>query len=401
MALMSSLDNALREFEAAEANLVKLERLWDTIREKTPSSAAFGSDVDYENAVRAYEHVLKALPKIDNWKPAAIPADINDIGQWHFDAMEVGEPEAWVAVQNAIEEPGRELREYRYQFDLKRRELVRNAVTENFDRISGVLRRLGAEYLESEERGVDLVDDDRWRELRDHIKQVDVLLGSSVPRPSRWSDLHRHLHFGKVGDFQDIVRLDWPAVSDGITRNLYAQDEPIPVNVADLSSLVGASSSGPIATGLNWQELGADGFERLLFALISNEEGYENPEWLIHTNAPDRGRDLSVTRVVRDALTGVRRERVMIQCKNWRGTTVGVPELAGLQAQIRAWEPPPVDELIVATTGRFSADAVAFAEASNRADTSMSITLWPDSHLERLLAARPGLVAEFGLRRST
>jgi len=63
------------------------------------------------------------------------------------------------------------------------------------------------------------------------------------------------------------------------------------------------------------------------FSLISSAKGYENPEWLMHTNAPDRGRDLSVTRVVDDPLAGVRRSRVLIQCKHWTTKSVSVGDV--------------------------------------------------------------------------
>lgn len=62
------------------------------------------------------------------------------------------------------------------------------------------------------------------------------------------------------------------------------------------------------------------------------------------------------------------------------------------------WEPPKVDELIIATSGRFATDAVDWIERrTNRRDVPL-VTMWPESHLESLLASRPHLVAQFGLR---
>jgi hypothetical protein len=63
------------------------------------------------------------------------------------------------------------------------------------------------------------------------------------------------------------------------------------------------------------------------------------------------------------------------------------------------WQPPRVDGLVIATTGRFTADAVALIEQHNQSDRALHITMWPDSHLERLLAARPHLIGQFRLRR--
>jgi hypothetical protein len=69
-----------------------------------------------------------------------------------------------------------------------------------------------------------------------------------------------------------------------------------------------------------------------------------------------------------------------------------------LREQMKLWGNPPVDELIVATSGRFAQDAVKWAEAHNEAREHPFIVLWPESHLEFLLAARPDLMAEFKLR---
>ena len=66
--------------------------------------------------------------------------------------------------------------------------------------------------------------------------------------------------------------------------------------------------------------------------------------------------------------------------------------------QMKHWEPPRVDELIIATTGQFAADAVALIERRYHEREVPLVTMWPDKHLEFLLAARPHLVAEFGLR---
>jgi hypothetical protein len=62
------------------------------------------------------------------------------------------------------------------------------------------------------------------------------------------------------------------------------------------------------------------------------------------------------------------------------------------------WPAPRVDVLLFATSGRFTSDAVATIEAHNAAGSLPRIEMWPESHLERLLAARPAVIAEFGLR---
>jgi hypothetical protein len=149
------------------------------------------------------------------------------------------------------------------------------------------------------------------------------------------------------------------------------------------------------ARKLDWSRLVDHEFERLLFNLVGGTRGYENPQWLTHTNAPDKGRDISVVRVIRDPLSGTRHLRVVIQCRH--KMNVGIAEISQLCAQMVLWEPPRIDELIIATSGRFSGDAVQWIENHNQSNTALRIMMWPESHLELLLAERPHLISEFQL----
>jgi len=135
-----------------------------------------------------------------------------------------------------------------------------------------------------------------------------------------------------------------------------------------------------------------------MFTLISTSEGYENPEWLMRTSAPDRGRDLSVMRVTVDRLAGTRRQRVIIQCRHWQSKSVRLPDVITVKEQMSLWGEPRVQVLTVATTGRFTADAVQWIEIHNASGNTPLIEMWPESHLELLLAQRPDVIAEFGLR---
>ena len=45
----------LRALEAAEANLLKAERLWRSIDGKIPAGVAFGGDRTYEDLCRRFE----------------------------------------------------------------------------------------------------------------------------------------------------------------------------------------------------------------------------------------------------------------------------------------------------------------------------------------------------------
>jgi len=391
----SPIMSALKVFEATEANFEKLERLWAKAESFVPSGVAFGENLEYDDTRRAIDAVLAALPKIQGWKPDIDLPDLNAIAQNRFDAMEVGELDAQVGVEDWIGEPGRLIRRYGFMLRLERRKLIRGSLV---DLIAGIDQTLHAIRSEIGDSPNLAMDPPRWDELRSQVDQLTVLLGKAVPRQARWSDLMRHLGFGMIGDFNDIERMDWPSVKAAITSGLYGEDEPIPVLVDDLSNIVAANPRGQVSLKLEWHKISEEQFERLIFRLISFEQGYENPDWLMKTNAPDRGRDLSVTRVTVDNLSGTSRARVIIQCKHWLTKSVGLPDVSSCREQMTLWSDPPVGVLVVATSGRFTTDAVQWVERHNASQQLPKIEMWPESHLERLLAARPALIAEFALR---
>ena len=393
----STIMAALEQFEAAEANLLKLERLWDEISAIVPTGIGFGENIEHEDRARSFELLMAALPKIDGWKPTAVPPNLDEIAQSRLDALEIAEVGAQASVERWVEEPGRELREYRFRLGNTRKALIRDALVSLIDQIDADLRELRALAGTDTKPGVQL-DTEVWVLVREHMKQVEVLLGSSVKKPVRWSDMMRHIKFGYVGDLDDIERVDWPNVKSTLRKGLYGVNEPVPVRTDDLAALVAARPKGPISTALDWSSLDDEGFERLIFTLISDTTGYENPEWLMQTRAPDRGRDLSVMRVIQDELSGTLRLRVIIQCKHWLSRSVNVAEVATAKEQMALWPAPRVDVLVFATSGRFTSDAVAAIETHNAARSLPRIEMWPESHLERLLAARPAVIAEFGLR---
>lgn len=397
---MSDLDEALRQFEATEANLFRLEKLWRVLGKAVPQGITFEANPAYEDACRSYEHLLSGLPLINDWRPTALPLELDDIAQSRLDAFEVGEISIEIEINRRVEKPGKELREYRFLFDQKRRQLIQRIIIQILNEVDYLLDQL-KEIFPIEEANLEYnkrIDHSSWLELRDKVRQIDILLGSSVPRPSRWGDMQRHLHYAQSHDLRDIVCTDWPSVKAGITKSLYSSNEPIPVQINDLADLVDSKPSGSVLTKLKWESLSAEDFERLIFNLVSLEKNYENPQWLMRTNAPDRGRDLSAYRIYQDRLSGVSRERVIIQCKHWLIKSVSPADLSEIKEQLKLWEPPRIDILVIATTGRFTADAISLIEKHNQSDSAMTIEMWTESHLERVLASNPALVAEFGLR---
>ncbi|MCE9562117.1 MAG: restriction endonuclease [Planctomycetes bacterium] len=392
----ASLEAALGQFEATEANLQKLESLWAQIRGLIGEGIGFVAPPGYDDACRAFRHVLPGLPAIDGVRPEDRLLDYTAVGQMRMDAAELGFVDAEVSVSNQIELQGKMLEEYRFRFETKRRELIRGRMTHLVDEVDNHIRLMASAIYS------DPSDEPKANQHLAHIdtavSEIGTLLGSTK-KPLRWEDLLRHIRFGAPGDMQDIVRMDWPMVKRFIVGDLYGEHDPLPVTAPDLGALVAAHPTGPVSTKLNWTVLTDEDFERLMFALISTTSGYENAAWLQHTNAADRGRDLSVTRVIEDQLEGVRRQRVIIQCKHWQTKSVNATEVSAVRGQMELWQPPRVDVLIIATTGRFTVDAIDLIEKHNQTDRALAISMWADSHLERLLAARPHLIAQFKLRK--
>jgi hypothetical protein len=393
---MSSLEAALQKFEATEANLEKLEKLWAKIYELIPDGPAFGAPPEYDEYCMTFRRILPALPAIDGKRVEDRLHDYDWIGQMHFDVLELDELDAKVAAQNTIEEQGKELRRYRLLLNAKRRQLVRDRLLILSDEADEVLRVLS---LPNDAALNKPVISPEWTRFTNCIREIETLLGGN-PKPSGWNGLQRHLYFGLNCDLRDIWNFDWPTVKNDLRAKLYGEDDPIPVDVSDLGDIVAARPSGPVTSELNWLKLNDEDFERLIFSLISVTPNYENPQWLQNTHAADRGRDLSVTKVDTDPLEGVRRHRVIIQCKHWLTRSVGPGDVSDLRSQMELWQPPRVDRLIIATTGRFTADAIDLIEKHNQSDRALHISMWPNSHLESLLASRPHLIGEFRLRLS-
>lgn len=396
---MADLNTALQLFDATEANLKKLTDIWAKIEAEMPSGPAFGAPPEYDELCFTFRQILSALPAIDGFRIEDCLLEYDEVGQMRLDAAEVGEIESHLFVERRVSEQGRQLQQYRLKLQAKRRELVRERIIAVADAIDSLLPplRAAAGGKETNAYMTDIAESE-WNQLKELVAELDSLIGSGK-RPTAWTDMQRHLHFKMVTDFQDIQERDWPAVRAALRSNLYADNEPVPIGVTDLADVVAARPKGHVATKLAWSSLPDEDFERLMFSLISDSPGYENPEWLQHTKASDKGRDLSVWYVENDPLAGVRRSRIIIQCKHWLSRSVSSTDISGTRDQMELWQPPRVDRLIFATTGRFTADAISLVERHNQSDRALTICMWPDSHLERLLAARPHLIGQFMLRR--
>lgn len=158
-----------------------------------------------------------------------------------------------------------------------------------------------------------------------------------MDRKGRWGELRRHLRFGQPHDWHEISTFDWPSVQSDIEAAKIGETDPVPVPDIDLGRLSETKLTGQATTGLAWKNMDDDGFERLLFDLLGNLQGYRNVQWLSRTNAADRGRDLSLDRVLEDGSGDMRVERVIVQAKHYTSKSVSPIDVHGTLASLPLW----------------------------------------------------------------
>lgn len=388
------LASTLEMFDRVAVNLENLQQVWEEMISYTNISGIVISlgDAQYDELMRQFNDLAGSLPPIHDYVITARPTHLDEIGQWRMDAMDV--PEALPGLQRELDAPGDAIAEYRHRLQKERRGLVRRRAEILTTQIDGLLSDLVGRHPQD---GSTVKEDEDWSTMETCFRELFLVLGQDELRGTRITALERHLHFGQGGDLHDIANHDWPDVKPRIEKALYADREPLPVQMVDLGALAAARPVGPVPTELDFSGLEDERFERLIFSLLTSTEGYENAAWLMETRAPDRGRDLSVDRVNADALTGTTRDRVIVQCKAWK-KSISPTECVAALTPLKLWEPPPVDVLVIAMTGRFSADAVAWIEKHNNAGNRPRIQPWANSNLELMLASRSDLVTRFDLR---
>jgi hypothetical protein len=392
-AAVVDLDELLGAMDRTAANLAKLEDVWSRAASFIPNGPAAGSAPEYDDLCRAWNDLLAGLPPIDGWTLKRQLPDIDALGRAFIDYIDIGEPP--FDLYEEAEQPGKDLAEYRYRFNRARRRAARERLQQLIATIEIALPNL----LEGVSRDAqEPLVGSRVDEVATAIGEIERLMGDTAQRQGRWADLHRHLHFGQGHDWHDIRELDWPSVRSDVEAAALSDTDPLPVPDIDLGQAAAGRLTGVATIALPWERLDDDGFERLLYDLLRDFPEHHNVQWLMQTRAPDRGRDLSLERSLRDGTGGIRSERVIVQAKHWLKRSVGPADVADTLAAVRLWQPPVVRGLIIATSGRFSADAVAWSEQHNDGGAAPFIELWPEAKLETLLAQKPYLAAAHGLR---
>lgn len=386
------LNDLLNAMDAAAANIGKMEAIWDRVQPMIPTGMVIDSNPpEYHDLERRWKDLKEALPSVHGWTVTCELPNPEEIGMALIDL----DPLQQISVLRVIDQVIWELGEYTYRLNKARKEAIRGRLTE----LIGVLdTNLPGVLVNVPRHSTEVLSGPKVEKMKDAMREVERLVGDTVQRTDRWNHLHRHMSFSQGQDWHDIAEVDWPTVKQNLMLATVDELDPVPTPPVDLGTAAAAKPSGPAATALAWEALDPEGFERLLFNLLDALPSFQNVQWLVHTNAPDRGRDISAERVVDDGAGGVRTERVIVQAKHWRSKPVNAPAVSDTLTQVELWQPPPVHNLIIATSGKFSTDGVDWYEKHNQKGTFPVIEAWPDSQLERLLARNPGVAAAAGLR---
>lgn len=343
----------------------------------------------------------KALPSIDGWRVDCELPDPAELGQMYLDNLDIGLPPT--GANRLVEAPEHQLAEYRYRLAKQRRRVTRQRleelVTEADTTLLSIVAELPPEVEFPPNNSNSKIVSSSTASVGEIVREIERILGDTVERRGRWSDLHRHLHFSQPHDWREIRDSDWPSVKSDIEAAVFDDSDPLPVpDGIDLGSVVAKDPTAAVSTPLVWENLHAEQFERLIFELLEQLPEFTNVTLLTNPNAPDRGRDLAADRQLTAGHNTVRIERVIVQAKHWRSRAVGVPELSETLEVAKLWQNPPADWIIVATSGRFTTNAVEWQEHHNARGQRPFIELWPDSRLERLLSRYPGLPVSYDLR---
>jgi hypothetical protein len=215
--------------DRAAANLDKLERVWERARPFLPTGPSRGSDPEYDDLARAWKDLLTGLPEIDAWTITDDLPDADAMGQDYIHYFEIGEPP--FSVQEAAEQPTRDLAEYRFRLNRARRRAARQRLRALCEAIDTALLRL-LEGVPRDSR--DKLENEATAEVRAAVDEIERLMGDTAQRRGRWSEMHRHMYFGEGHDWHDVREFDWPTVRPDVEAGALADSDPLPVLDIDL-----------------------------------------------------------------------------------------------------------------------------------------------------------------------
>lgn len=376
-----SIRDDLLILNSAEEEVLKIQELID----QTAKQQSESQSIDIDEVKDRFIERLALLPIIENYTPdhSSFRATSHDSTTSPQLIQELD------TFQNVLEE-------YSSMIHKKRAEIAPPLLLDVFEEIEDLLARLKDTHLRKGLAGRQKIEDSSLPKLKEKVQDIEICLGENISLPERWADLKRHLAFGEIHDLEDIVGRDWPSVRRGILKKFFRREDIFLLEDESISEFRKLANHIASRNQFSWKDLSPKEFERLIFQMVSSPDiTYENAEFLMQTNAPDGGRDISVYRVYQDSLFGPVRHRAIIQCKHWLDKSLSVKDVSYLKDQLTLWEPPRVDILIIATTGYFSESAVRFMENHNQSSSSLRIEYWSIEKIKTIIDSRPYLLEKF------
>jgi len=137
----------LKQFEAVEANLGKLDHVWKQIKKLLPSidELQVGDEEQYLQLMRSFQQIAKQMPKIDGFELKICLQHPDDIFRCKVDSLELGELAERAALDAHLHRQAEVLSDYRFRLETKRRELARQAVSGICVQIEVKLAAIGRE----------------------------------------------------------------------------------------------------------------------------------------------------------------------------------------------------------------------------------------------------------------
>ena len=390
------LYNAIEELNKVSVNLELLKKKWTEIEQLIPVSGNWIQEDKSQYEIKCFEFndILETIPKIRDINILNLVPEYDSVSQGSRYVSDLDVLDCMMEFYSETFAQDSEISKYEHALKRERRRLIRNQVQRCVGDIDKILDSLNVN-LEGRDSS-DALKPDEINLLKERICQLDGLIGDSVSRPPRWSDLNRHLHFGLVHDLYDIIRLDWPSIKPSIDSFFYG-DDPLPIITQDIGDLVdSADKTGIIGTSLNWTSITDVQFERLCADLLKALPSYENVEWLTPTHASDRGKDLEAFWVCQDAARGTIRARTLVQCKHRPNKSVSPKDIETLQNL--SVTHGKVDLYLVITSGKFSDQVTQIVDGWNESNSKPKFELWEHWKLEQLLASHPYIIKLYGLR---
>lgn len=392
------LENAIEELNKVAANVELLKKKWGAIKILMEYPAAGNWELEskqqYEYASLEFNELLEGIPKIEETEIYYLIPSYDYVSQGGRDANELQEADFFTSFYSEIYEQELNISNYEYVLKRERRKLILNQVENSLNDVDNILDSL--KFILRERNLEDELKPAEIDPIRHKILQIDNLMGDSIERPPKWSDLERHLGFGQVVDLNDIILNDWPSIKPAL-KSAFRGNEPFKINTEDIGNLVeSADKSGEIGTGLNWEAITYEQFERLCANLLESLPEWENVDWITPTNASDRGKDISAFWVVNDVSRGTIRERAIIQCKHRPGTSVSPGDIKTIQNLTLTHG--KVDLYIIITSGKFTDQVTQIVDSWNERNLKPKVELWGDWRLEQLLAKHPNIIKTYELR---